>query len=270
MMPRALAASILWTLLCSCTQWEWSRSRDVCSTLLSLQRGDAAATSNLFPTIFHPSDPIIPSALPASSLPINLPSSFDSSPASLCSLSFINSSLVQRAGAVLGAAVVNNVREAGKKSSDSSPRLTSSVFSALQRQQFSVLQFFGACFYTGCSGWLQLLVFWGWLFDGFPGFDKCILCVFSFEACFSRMESVVKYKVLLLCYPALQGPVCKTGSCFFPQHIFRHIVIASCHWDIRGSLWRLHSQMGQFAWMIVIDLIPLNEANYSKINVTAY
>lgn len=139
MMPHALAASILWTLLCSCTQWEWSRSRDVCSTLLSLQRGDAAATSNLFHTIFHPSDPIIPSALPASSLPINLSTSFDSSPASLCSLSFINSSLVQRAGAVLGAAVVNNVREAGKKSSDSSPWLTSSVFSALQRQQFSVL-----------------------------------------------------------------------------------------------------------------------------------
>lgn len=51
--------------------------------------GEAAATSHLLLSTPHPSDPVIPSALPASSLHINLPSSFDFSPASLCSLSFM-------------------------------------------------------------------------------------------------------------------------------------------------------------------------------------
>lgn len=89
MMPHVPTASVSWTLPCSGTEWEWSRSSTVCSTVLSPQREkqQQPVTSSSFPTP-HPSDLVIPSALPASSLHINLPSSFDSSPASLCSLSF--------------------------------------------------------------------------------------------------------------------------------------------------------------------------------------
>ena len=99
----------------------------MCSTLLcsalfvglSMQRGDAAATSDSFPPTLHPSAPFLPSALPLSSLPINLPPSLDSSPASLSSLCLAAVPQCGR-GAVLPSAAVQDVREAGKKPSDSS------------------------------------------------------------------------------------------------------------------------------------------------------
>ncbi len=102
---------------------------------LSMQRGDAAATSDSFLPTLHPSALFLPSALPPSSLTINLPPSLDSSPASL---SFVTVSQC-RLGAVLPSTAVQDVSKAGKKPSDSSLWLTSSLsFSALSVSCYKV------------------------------------------------------------------------------------------------------------------------------------
>lgn len=85
-----------WCLMCllhlSCERYraaaqsESEAGAGLCAALCSVCRGRSSSNQSPPP---HPSDLVIPSALPASSLHINLPSSFDSSPASLCSLSFI-------------------------------------------------------------------------------------------------------------------------------------------------------------------------------------
>ncbi len=78
---------------------------------LSMQRGDAAATSASFLPSPHPSALFLPSAVPLSNLTTNLPPSIDSSAASL---SFVAVSQC-RLGAVLPSAAGQDVREAGKK-----------------------------------------------------------------------------------------------------------------------------------------------------------
>lgn len=130
----------------------------LCSTLfvgLSMQReGDAAATTDSSPSTLHPSAPFLPSALPISSHSINLPPSLNSSPASL---SF---AVVPQCGpgAVLPSSAVQDVREAGKKPSDSSFMLSFfvSFFLSLHCTGNSSL-YVCACCDTGC-GWMMITV----------------------------------------------------------------------------------------------------------------
>ncbi len=117
-------------------EWEWSRSRDVCSSLhcsvFGAQYAERGCSSHqwLFPPTLHSS----------ACLFINLPPSLDSSPTALSSLSFVAVPPC-RPGAVLPSAAVHDVREAGKKSSYSSLWLAGSLsFSALHSHQFSICQ----------------------------------------------------------------------------------------------------------------------------------
>lgn len=87
MMPRVLTA--LSNITVQPHRVRVKQEQDCVQHCAQSAEGEAAATSHFLLPTPHPSDPVIPSALPASSLHINLPSSFDSSPASLCSLSFI-------------------------------------------------------------------------------------------------------------------------------------------------------------------------------------